>query len=146
MSDRKFFDQLLAIADLLRADEERTLPSLGLSAARAHVLWVLQHEGPTKQIDIAARMGVTPRHVTTLVDELVAGGLVRRSPHPHDRRAVLVTPTETGTSVMEVMARTHRDTERRLSDAIPADRRDALHDDLERLRQRLLELTREDAG
>jgi DNA-binding MarR family transcriptional regulator len=46
--------------------------------------------------DIGEELGVTPRNVTKLVDELEAEGLVRRLPHPSDRRAILIDLTEVG--------------------------------------------------
>lgn len=42
---------------------------------------------------LAARLGVTSASMTSLVDRLVAGGLVTRQPHPSDRRAVILRPT-----------------------------------------------------
>lgn len=107
MSAEQFFDQLLALTAVLQEDQERELGALGLTAARTHVMWIVHHSGPSMQRDIAAEMDVTPRHVTTLVDELVADDLVRRAPHPDDRRAVLVSLTEYGTSLMEKMALDH---------------------------------------
>jgi DNA-binding MarR family transcriptional regulator len=39
--------------------------------------------------------------VTNIVDRLQADGLVRRSPHPTDRRATLVEITEAGSTLLE---------------------------------------------
>src|SRR3954451_21379182 len=53
-------------------------------------------EGPIMMSDLGEQMGVTPRNVTKLVDELEGEGLVRRRPHPSDRRATLVELTNRG--------------------------------------------------
>src|SRR5919202_4091143 len=53
-------------------------------------------EGPIIMSDLGEELGVTPRNVTKLVDELEAEGLVRRLPHPSDRRATLLELTEQG--------------------------------------------------
>ena len=53
-------------------------------------------EGPIIMSDLGEELGVTPRNVTKLVDELEAEGLVRRLPHPSDRRATLIELTERG--------------------------------------------------
>ena len=53
-------------------------------------------EGPIIMSDLGEELGVTPRNVTKLVDELEAEGLVRRLPHPSDRRATLIELTEKG--------------------------------------------------
>jgi DNA-binding MarR family transcriptional regulator len=53
-------------------------------------------EGPIIMSDLGEELGVTPRNVTKLVDELEAEGLARRLPHPSDRRATLIELTEKG--------------------------------------------------
>ena len=53
-------------------------------------------EGPIIMSDLGEELGVTPRNVTKLVDELEAEGLVRRLPHPSDRRATLIELTARG--------------------------------------------------
>ncbi|KJL39793.1 MarR family winged helix-turn-helix transcriptional regulator [Microbacterium trichothecenolyticum] len=75
--------------------------------ARTHVLWLVFHEGPRTQAELATGLGVTPRNVTTLVDGLEATGFARREPHPHDRRAVLVTLTDRGEVAMRAMDAEH---------------------------------------
>jgi len=107
MSGTQILDTLLALSRVLSADEERELDRRGLTPARTHALWVVHHEGPRTQAELAATLGVTPRNVTTLVDGLEATGFVRRAPHPHDRRAVLVTLTDRGRAAMEAMDAEH---------------------------------------
>jgi len=51
--------------------------------------------------DLSGELGVTPRNVTALVDALEAEGLVRRKPHPTDRRATVVELTEKGSGACE---------------------------------------------
>ena len=46
--------------------------------------------------ELAAAMGIDPPNATVLVDDLEAQGLVRRRPHPTDRRAKVVEPTRKG--------------------------------------------------
>jgi DNA-binding MarR family transcriptional regulator len=47
-------------------------------------------------VDLAERLGVVPRSVTTLVDALEAAGLVRRVPDPANRRSILIRLTDRG--------------------------------------------------
>lgn len=101
-------DRLLAISQLLEADQAAELDRLGLTTPRTHLLWVVYHGGPATQIQLAEAMGVTPRNVTALVDALDATGFARREPHPSDRRAVLVHLTERGLSIMETMDAEHK--------------------------------------
>ncbi|MCP2636829.1 MarR family transcriptional regulator [Microbacterium sp. HD4P20] len=107
MSGTQILDTLLAISQLLEADQASELERRGLTTSRTHLLWVLHHSGPSTQVQLAEAIGVTPRNVTALVDALDATGFARREPHPTDRRAVLVTLTERGRSIMETMDAEH---------------------------------------
>ena len=63
------------------------------------------------------------RTITGLVDALEKTGHVRRSPHPTDRRAVLVELTDTATATMDRMQREHAALNDTLLRAVdPADR------------------------
>jgi DNA-binding MarR family transcriptional regulator len=68
----------------------------GVSFARMKLLGVLHRQGPMIMSSLSSALGVTPRNVTTLVDGLEKEGLVRRKPHPTDRRATLVEMTASG--------------------------------------------------
>lgn len=98
---------LLALSNVLTDDQERELDRRGLTPARTHVLWLVFHEGPRTQAELAVALGVSPRNVTTLVDGLEATGFARREPHPHDRRAVLVTLSARGEEAMRAMDAEH---------------------------------------
>jgi DNA-binding MarR family transcriptional regulator len=107
MSGTQILDTLLAITQVLQADQERELDRRGLTTTRTHLLWILFHGGPATQVQLADALAVTPRNVTTLVDALETTGFARREPHPTDRRAVLVHLTERGRSIMETMNAEH---------------------------------------
>jgi DNA-binding MarR family transcriptional regulator len=90
------FNRLLAMSSLIADDMARGLQARGLTQARATLLWVVAHHGPLTQRQIADRLRVTPRNVTTLIDALERDGFVTRAKHERDRRAVLVHLTEQG--------------------------------------------------
>lgn len=100
-------DRLLLIGDLFQRDMARAFDGTGLTTARVHLLWVLQHSGPSTQRDLARLCDVTPRNITGLVDGLEETGHVRRTPHPTDRRAVLVELTASAATTMTEMQREH---------------------------------------
>jgi DNA-binding MarR family transcriptional regulator len=120
MDRTETLDRLLEVAMLVEADMAATLPALGLTPARTHVVWLLLHRGPSTQRALADELGVSARNVTGLVDALVDTGFVTREPHPGDRRATLVTLTDHGREVAEQMARDHRQFAALLFDAMPA--------------------------
>jgi DNA-binding MarR family transcriptional regulator len=72
------------------------LSALGWSASQGALGALHCGEGPIIMSDLGEELGVTPRNVTKLVDELEAEGLVRRLPHPSDRRATLIALTPKG--------------------------------------------------
>lgn len=95
-------DRLLALAGLtarfsaayLRWMRSRAGEALPYSGVR--VLEILETEGPTIMREIAEPLGMTARNMTAIIDSLEEGGLVRRTPHPHDRRATVVELTPAG--------------------------------------------------
>lgn len=64
-------------------------------------LHVAIHGEPPRLSEIAERLRIAPRSATEVIDSLEAKGLVRRTPSPTDRRAILVEPTEAGRTLAE---------------------------------------------
>jgi DNA-binding MarR family transcriptional regulator len=52
--------------------------------------------GPLSMRELADTLGIDPPNATVMVDGLEAQGLVRRTPHPTDRRAKVVEATRKG--------------------------------------------------
>ncbi len=79
-----------------------------LTFARYEVLMLLafSRHGALPMSRIGARLQVHPASVTGAVARLEADGLVRRQPHPHDRRRVLASLTDAGRA--QAMAATER--------------------------------------
>jgi DNA-binding MarR family transcriptional regulator len=92
------FNRLLAMSSRIADDMARGLHARGLTQARATLLWVVAEHGPLTQRQIAERLHVTPRNVTTLIDALERDGFVVRAEHERDRRAVSVHLTQKGTA------------------------------------------------
>jgi DNA-binding MarR family transcriptional regulator len=105
--DRAALDRLLELVVVISNDMETSLTARGLTGARAHVLWELQHHGPMTQRQLATALDVTPRNITGLIDALAATGFVTREPHPSDRRATLVTFTDHGATAAANLEREH---------------------------------------
>jgi DNA-binding MarR family transcriptional regulator len=73
--------------DRLRTAQARRL---GIAVADLDALEHLELAGPLTQRDLAMRLLLSSGAVTFLVDRLEQAGLVRRQPHPTDRRTTLV--------------------------------------------------------
>jgi DNA-binding MarR family transcriptional regulator len=63
---------------------------VGISATDLDALEHLEADGPLTQRQLGERLSLTSGGTTVLVDRLEQAGWVRRSPHPSDRRSVLV--------------------------------------------------------
>jgi DNA-binding MarR family transcriptional regulator len=69
--------------------------ALGMSFSRTRALRRLAHRSLSMG-ELAAVLDIDRPNATVLVDDLEAQGLVRRRPHPSDRRAKLVETTRKG--------------------------------------------------
>jgi DNA-binding MarR family transcriptional regulator len=97
----RFFQLTVLMSDTMEED----LAHRGLTRARATLIAHLHEAGPTIQNGLAQALKVTPRNITGLVNGLEARGLVRRSPHPTDRRAALIELTDDGSRAAYALAR-----------------------------------------
>lgn len=83
-------------ARLLRMAFEKRIAGAGLNitAGEARTLMQVAAVSGSRQLDIAARMGVEPMTVCTFLDKLQAEGLIERQQDPADRRAkkIVLTP------------------------------------------------------
>src|ERR671921_740260 len=85
------------------------LGDCGLTYARMRLLGTPHCNGPQIMSDISDELGVTRRNVTALVDALENEGLVRRMPHPTDRRATIIELTPQGVETTNSMYNGHRE-------------------------------------
>ena len=87
----------LLMSDLVLDNERRraVAEALGMSFGRARTVRRLARR-PMSMRELADALGIDPPNATVVVDDLEAMGLVRRRPHPTDRRAKLVEATRKG--------------------------------------------------
>ncbi|MBI5104012.1 MAG: MarR family transcriptional regulator [Solirubrobacterales bacterium] len=87
----------LLMSDLVLDHERRreVADALGISFGRARTVRRLARR-PMSMRELADALGIDPPNATVVVDDLEARGLVRRKPHPTDRRAKLVEATRKG--------------------------------------------------
>lgn len=95
---------LIALRRILRATElfARDLAAgAGLTAAQLRVLQLVAEDGFATATRISQRMRVTQATVTSLVDKLVARGMVKREKSQVDRRQVNIVITEAGQATLD---------------------------------------------
>lgn len=100
---------MAAATSVMRAQQivlarvDGALRELGLNFARYEVLVLLHfsRRGALPLGKMGERLMIHPTSVTNLVDRLEASGLVRRVPHPEDRRTTLAELTPRGRQLME---------------------------------------------
>lgn len=95
---------MAAITSVIRAQQiflaraEEVLKPLGLTFARYELLTLLHftRTGALPMAKASSRLQVHPTSVTNAVDRLEKVALVRRAPHPTDRRTTLIEITAEG--------------------------------------------------
>lgn len=98
-----------AISDLNRA-----LQSYGMRSRHYTVLVVAAEDGNRSQRDLGELLGIDPSAIVTIVDDLAREGLVRREPHPDDRRSRRIVATEAGQERLRALRVLAQETDRDL--------------------------------
>ncbi|MGW1837426.1 MarR family winged helix-turn-helix transcriptional regulator [Streptomyces sp. BBFR2] len=105
-------EQLVRLTRRMHRAQTRRMAQLDLAftPAQSRLLRVVAHYGdtPPRMADLAARLEVVPRAVTTLVDALEAQGAVRRVPDPANRRVIRVELTATGRATLDALRSARR--------------------------------------
>ncbi|QXE38123.1 MarR family transcriptional regulator [Streptomyces sp. GMY02] len=103
-ADGMLAEQLLRLTRRLQRIQKRQMEPIGITPAQARLLRTLAYyEQPPRMADLAERLEVVPRAVTSLVDGLEASGWVRRAPDRTNRRVVRVELTDTGRATLRAL-------------------------------------------
>ncbi|TSD93919.1 MarR family transcriptional regulator [Skermania sp. ID1734] len=102
-------DGMAAVTSIMRAQQimlarvDEVLKPTGLTFARYELLALLNftRTGALPMAKASARLQVHPTSVTNAVDRLETAGLVKRVPHPSDRRATLIEITDDGRQLVQ---------------------------------------------
>ena len=85
---------------VLRSSVRQEFPWESLPMAQVEVLQRLTDEPGMGVSDLAERQRLATNTVSSLVQQMVTAGLVERTPHPGDRRAVNLNLTQTGKDIL----------------------------------------------
>jgi DNA-binding MarR family transcriptional regulator len=127
-------DQLHRLTRRLRRTQAQGLAPLGLTPAQERALRLISRsDEPPRMTELADRLGIVPRSLTTVVDALEQAGLVTREIDPRNRRAILLRLTERGAAVRDELREARRRAAEDLFASLSVTDREALADLLARL-------------
>ena len=122
-------EQLLRLTRRVHRIQKRHLEhrDLGITPAQSRLLRTLAHWGsPPRMADLAERLEVVPRAVTTLVDGLEARGKERRVPDPANRRVIRIELTDDGRGALREVRAARRSAAEEILAPLTGDQREAL--------------------
>lgn len=120
-------EQLLRLTRRLQRIQSRQLEPIGITPAQFRLLRTVAHyEDPPRMADLAQRLDVVPRAVTTLVDGLEANSRVRRAPDPTNRRVVRIEITEEGRATLRSLRNARKAAAEEILAPLTAEQREVL--------------------
>ncbi|MGX1882995.1 MarR family winged helix-turn-helix transcriptional regulator [Streptomyces sp. NPDC055287] len=112
-ADGLLAEQLLRLTRRLHRIQRQQMEPIGITPAQSRLLRTVSHydlhDEPPRMADLARRLDVVPRAVTTLVDSLETSGRVRRVPDPTNRRVIRIELTDTGRATLRALRNARRD-------------------------------------
>ncbi|MEU5417993.1 MarR family transcriptional regulator [Streptomyces sp. NPDC001407] len=128
-SSAQLAEQLLRLTRRLHRAQKLYLGPIGITPAQARLLRTVAHyEEPPRMADLAQRLEVVPRAVTTLVDALEEHGSVRRVPDLSNRRVIRIELTDHGRSTLRALREARRTAVEDTLAPLSAERRELLGD------------------
>ncbi|MCF1597183.1 MarR family winged helix-turn-helix transcriptional regulator [Streptomyces muensis] len=134
--DGPLAEQLLRFTRRVHRIQKRHLleRDLGVTPAQSRLLRTLAHyDSPPRMADLAERLEVVPRAVTTLVDGLEASGKVRRVPDPTNRRVIRIELTDEGRGALRELHGARRSAAEEILAPLTDEQRDVLGELLDAL-------------
>ncbi|MFF8289258.1 MarR family winged helix-turn-helix transcriptional regulator [Streptomyces sp. NPDC016309] len=122
-------EQLLRLTRRLHRSQKRQLESadIAITPAQSRLLRTVAHyDHPPRMADLAARLEVVPRAVTSLVDGLEASARVRRVPDPANRRVVRIELTDAGRDTLRQLRTARRAAAEDILAPLTAEQREVL--------------------
>lgn len=120
-------DQLMGLTRRLHRAQRRQLEPLGVTPSQVRLLRAVEsHDGSPRMADLAARLDVVPRAITSLVDGLEERGAVRRVADPASRRVTRIELTEQGAELLRQLRGARRGAAEELLAPLSAAQRDEL--------------------
>ncbi len=130
--------QLFRTLRTLGSALEGRAQAAGLNRSRGMILGQLaHHSGGITATDLRRCMGVTAASMSRLLADMERDGLLKRTPHPDDARAMLIHLTDEGQAMVQVFPTIMAEIEQIAFAGFSAQERDQLRTLLERIRANL---------
>jgi DNA-binding MarR family transcriptional regulator len=120
----------------INRETDRLLRDLNVSRTAMIILAALRRSGDAQRLspsELSEAALLSSAGMTAQLDQLEERGLVRRSPHPEDRRAIYVTLTRNGQKLVDKAIETYNVGHKRMLTALSSSDRQALDALLRRL-------------
>jgi len=118
---------LIRTSSLLVAELDRVFRHYRITGAGFNVLMILRGaHGPLSPFEIGERRLVTRGTVTGLLDTLEKQKLIRRRPHPEDRRMLLIEVTEPAKTLLDEVCHELFPTQAEMMSGLTRSEKDAL--------------------
>jgi DNA-binding MarR family transcriptional regulator len=114
-------------------DFKRRLAPLDVHPRTSAVLVALAGNDGQSQRQLSARLGLHRNVMVSLIDTLEEQGLVKRMPHPHDRRAFAVTLTDKARDLLPALEEQSHAMEDEVTATLTPEERATLLDVLQRV-------------
>ncbi|TQJ86404.1 MarR family winged helix-turn-helix transcriptional regulator [Streptomyces sp. SLBN-31] len=122
-------EQLLRFTRRVHRIQKRHIEQcgMGVTPAQSRLLRTLAHySAPPRMADLAERLEVVPRAVTSLVDGLEASGKVRRVPDPTNRRVIRIELTDDGRKALRELRGARRSAAQEILAPLTEEQREVL--------------------
>jgi Transcriptional regulators len=120
-------------AELSRQMFEAALAPLGLRPFQIGILHLILSEGPMVQARLSDLLLIDKATMVGILNEMEGRGLIERRPHPTDRRAFEIHPTDTGRACLAEAQATLADAKESFFEPLDPEERQMLHELLRRL-------------
>jgi DNA-binding MarR family transcriptional regulator len=132
------FEILIAmfqVQNLLERKGEAFFQSFGLTAAKFNILNLLStNGGRMDQSDLVNQLLVGKSSISIVLTRMVREHLIKRKPHPVDRRQAILVITDIGTELWAKTSPTYEDTIRKIFEQLPVSHRSQFLKDLNKLK------------
>lgn len=126
MKRHQLFHALLHSADLLERRLTERLAPLGVRPRQARVLVAIDVIGPASQTILAREFDLTKGSMSTMIDRLLALGLVQREKSETDRRGDVVTLSPAGARMVLDIRRVWEDIDSMIEEMLGSEKQQLL--------------------